>query len=117
MSFVTLLSAGIIPDDALVIRGGKNRPEDILRGTGMHPSGVVGISVECAVGLSVEELSNNIPHGQIGVTTVGEVRQAGGNVVRTSGRKASHATLIGLNHEQASEILNPTISNPSHLSS
>jgi len=27
-----------------------------------------------------------IPHGQIGVTTVGEVRNAGGDVIRTSGR-------------------------------
>lgn len=107
----------IIPDDALVVRGGKNRPEDILRGTGLHPSGVVGISVECAVGLSLEELFANIPHGQIGITTVGEVRQAGGDVIRTSGRKVSHATLIGLGHEQTSELFNPTISNPSRFSS
>ena len=107
----------IVPDEALVIRGGKNRPEDILRGTGLHPSGVVGISVECAVGLSVEELSATIPHGQIGITTVGKIRQAGGDVVRTSGRRVSHATLVGLNHEQASELLNPTMSNPSHCSS
>lgn len=105
----------IIPDDALVVRGGKNRPDDILRGTGLHPSGVVGISVECALGLSLEELSTNIPHGQVGVTTVGAVRTAGGDVLRTSGRRVSHATLIGLNHEQTSELLNPTIPNPSRL--
>jgi hypothetical protein len=35
-----------IPDKALVVRGGRNRPEDIMRGTGTHPSGVTGISVE-----------------------------------------------------------------------
>jgi hypothetical protein len=51
----------IVPDEAIVVRGGKNRPEDILRGTGLHPSGVVGISVECAVGISVEELAAGIP--------------------------------------------------------
>jgi hypothetical protein len=106
----------IIPDEAIVIRGGKNHPEDILRGTGLHPSGLVGISVECAVGLSIDELSSGIPHGQIGMTTVGEVRQAGGDVVRTSGRRSSHATLVGLTHEQASELLNPTMSNPSFSS-
>jgi len=38
-----------IPDEALVVRGGRNRPEDIQRGTGTHPSGVTGISVECGV--------------------------------------------------------------------
>lgn len=105
-----------ILDDALVVRGGKNLPADILRGTGLHPSGVVGISVECAVGLSIEELSENIPHRQIGITTVGEIRQAGGDVIRTSGRRASHATLIGLNHEQISELFNPTVSNPAKYS-
>ncbi|WP_373546757.1 flavoredoxin [Chamaesiphon sp.] len=105
----------VIPDDALVVRGGKNRPEDILRGTGLHPSGVVGISVECAVGLSLEELFASIPHGQIGVTTVGKVRQAGGDVIRTSGRRISHATLSGLDQEQTSELFNPTISNPSRF--
>jgi hypothetical protein len=108
---------GIIPDDTLVVRGEQNRPEDILRGTGLHPSGVVGISVECAVGLSLEELSANIPHGQIGVTTVGKVRQSGGDVIRTSGRKASHATLVGLDHEKTSELFNPTMVNPSRCSS
>jgi hypothetical protein len=103
-----------IPDEALVVRGGKNRPEDILRGTGLHPSGVVGISVECAVGRSIEELAAGIPHRQIGITTVGKIRQAGGDVIRTSGRRVSHATLVGLTHEQTSELLNPTISNPAH---
>jgi hypothetical protein len=107
----------IIPDDALVVRGGKNRPEDILRGTGLHPSGIVGISVECAVGSSLEELSDSIPHRQIGVTTVGKVRQAGGDVIRTSGRRVSHATLIGLDHERTSELFHPNISNPSRFSS
>ena len=63
-----------IPDEALVVRGGRNRPEDIARGTGTHPCGVTGVSVETGPGLSVEELAAAIPHGQIGVTTVGAVR-------------------------------------------
>ena len=33
----------IIPDETLVIRGGKNRPEDITRAIGIHPSGVIGV--------------------------------------------------------------------------
>ncbi len=101
-----------IPDDALVVRGGKNRPEDIRRGSGTHPSGITGISVESGEGVSISELARTIPHGQVGVTTVGEIRKAGGDVVRTSGRSPFHATLTGLTPEQVSELFVPTIPNP-----
>ncbi|GAA6615097.1 flavoredoxin [Scytonema sp. NUACC26] len=101
-----------ILDEALVVRGGRNRPEDIKRGTGMHPSGITGISVECGVGLSISELALTIPHQQVGITTVGEVRKAGGDVIRTSGRSLYHATLTGLTPEQVSALLTPTIPNP-----
>ena len=74
-------SAQRIPDEAFVVRGGRNLAEDIRRGTGTYPCGVTGISVECALGLSVKELAIDIPHGQVGVTTVSEVRKAGGDVV------------------------------------
>ncbi len=47
----------VIRDDALVVRGGKNRPEDIERGTGTHPSGITGVSVESASGATVEQLA------------------------------------------------------------
>jgi len=101
-----------IPDEALVVRGGKNKPADIERGTGTHPSGARGVSVESAAGLSVPELARAIPHGQIGVTTVGAVRAAGGDVIRTTGRTPNHATLTGLTPDQTSELLTPTIPNP-----
>lgn len=101
-----------IPDEALVVRGGRNRPVDILRGTGTHPSGVTGISVESAEGVAVAELAAAIPHGQVGVTTVGAVRKAGGNVIRTAGRSPYHATLTGLTPKQASGLLTPPIPNP-----
>jgi hypothetical protein len=106
-----------IPDEAIVVRGGRNRPEDIQRGTGTHPSGVTGISVECAVGLTIEELSVTIPHGQIGSTTVGEVRKVGGEVIRTSGKSPYHATLTGLTPQQISALLNPTFANPTRQQS
>lgn len=101
-----------IPDEALVVRGGRNQPEDLRRGTRTHPSGITGVSVECAEGTSVEELAAAIPHGQLGVTTVGAVRAAGGDVVRTSGRSPNHATLIGLSPGEASRLLTPVISYP-----
>jgi hypothetical protein len=100
-----------IPDEALVVRGGRNRPEDIQMGIGTHPSGIIGISIQCEVGLSIEELVKVIPHGQIGVTTVGEVRKACGDVIRTSGT-GYHATLTGLTPEQISNLLTPTIPKP-----
>ena len=101
-----------IPDDALVVPGGRNRPIDIERGTGTHPSGITGVSVECAAGVPLEELASRIPHTQIGVTTVGAVRQAGGDVVRTSGRGPHHATLTGLGPEETSRLLTPNVPNP-----
>jgi hypothetical protein len=101
-----------IPDEALVVRGGRNQPDDLRRGTQTHPSGVTGASVECAEELSVEELAAMIPHGQIGVTTVGAIRAAGGDVVRTSGRSSHHATMVGLSPEEASCLLTPTVANP-----
>jgi hypothetical protein len=55
-----------LPDDALVVRGGRNRPEDIERGTATHPSGITGISMVCAAGATVEQLAAAIPHGQVG---------------------------------------------------
>lgn len=104
--------ADTIADDALVVRGGRNRPEDIERGTAMHPSGVTGFSVECNSGHTLEELAAAIPHGQLGVTTVGAIRAVGGDVLRTSGRTPHHATVTGLTPEEASRLLTPTRPNP-----
>jgi hypothetical protein len=101
-----------ISDDAVVVRGGRNAPADLRRGTGTHPSGVTGVSVECATGTSVNELASGLPHNEIGVTTVAAVRAAGGDVVRTSGRSPHHATLVGLSPEKASRLLTPTRLNP-----
>jgi hypothetical protein len=101
-----------IPDEALVVRGGHNQPDDLRRGMRTHPSGVTGASVECADGLSVEALAAAIPHGQVGVTTVGAIRAAGGDVLQTSGRSPHHATVVGLSPEEASRLLTPTVANP-----
>ncbi|MBX3238282.1 MAG: hypothetical protein KIT80_05815 [Chitinophagaceae bacterium] len=100
-----------IPDNAMVVRGGSNTPEMISKGTGTHPEGPTGVSVECG-NCSVQDLSKPLPHGQIGVTTVEKVRNAGGDVIRTSGGSPNHATMTGLSPQKASELLNPTIPNP-----
>lgn len=101
-----------IPDDALVIRGERNLPTDVRRGTQTHSCGVTGASVECAPGMSVEQLAAGIPFRQIGVTTVGAVRESGGDVVRTSGRSPHYVPLVGLSPEEANRLLTPTILNP-----
>jgi hypothetical protein len=102
------MESEVIPDDAIVVRGGRNLPPDIVRGTGTHPSGATGVSVECAAGQTVEDLAKAIPHGQIGTTTVGRVRAAGGDVVRTSGRTANHATLTGLDAKASQKAIGVT---------
>lgn len=101
-----------IPDEAVVVRGGLNRAIDIVRSTGTHPCGVVGVSVESSADVGVLELSRTLPHGKIGVTTVRRVRAAGGDVVRTAGKSTYHATLTGLSPEVTSTLLTPTIVNP-----
>ena len=45
-----------IADEALVLRGGQNRIQDLKRGIGTHPSGIRGVSVESAEGLTIAEL-------------------------------------------------------------
>ncbi len=101
-----------IPDNALVVRGGKNQASDIRRGTDTHPAEITGVSVESAEGVSIAELAQAIPHRQIGITTVADVRKIGGDVVRTAGRSRYHATLTGLTPEQVSKLLTPTVPNP-----
>lgn len=105
-------AAAPLPDDALVVRGGSNTPDHVRGRYGSHPSGVTGVSVHSSPGASVAELAGGIPHGQVGVTTVGKVRAAGGDVIRTSGRSPHHATLTGLTPEQISGLLTPTVPNP-----
>jgi hypothetical protein len=101
-----------LPDDALVVRGGLNRPEHLRAKYRVHPSGIPGLSVHSAPGTSVEELAVGIPNGQVGVTTVGRVRALGGDVIPTRGSSPHHATLTGLTPEQVSGLLNPTVPNP-----
>jgi hypothetical protein len=115
---------GALPDDALVVRGGQNLPENFAQGSGvMVDAGgkVQSVSVNAAPGLSVKELTApdsqagypGVPHNHVGVTTVGKVRALGGNVVPSPRKKhPNHATLSGLTPEQASDLFRPTVKNP-----
>ena len=72
-----------------------------------------GVSVNSAPGKSVAEVSQGIPNGQVGVTTVGDVRKAGGDVVPSpTGNNPNHCTMCGITPEQAEQLFTPTIRNP-----
>jgi hypothetical protein len=113
-----------LPDNALVVRGGRNLPESFAKASGVKvdPSGKVeGMSVNAAAGLSVADLTAanpltgypGIPHNQVGISSVGTVRAAGGDVVSSpTVTNPHHATLSGLTPERASELFRPTVKNP-----
>lgn len=103
---------GIIPDNAIVIRGGRNLADDIARAMGKHPEGVFGFSVVSALNVDLAELTETIPHQQIGITSVEAIRRDGGDVVRTSGRSIHHATVTGIAPDVASRLLTPTQAHP-----
>ncbi|MGL4554281.1 MAG: flavoredoxin [Gemmataceae bacterium] len=114
-----------LPDEALVVRGGMNLPENFARGAGVAAGDggtLQGVSVNSAPGLDVGALTAPDPqtgypgilNNQVGVTTVGSVRAAGGDVVPSPTRaNPNHATLGGLTPEKASELFRPTVRNPS----
>lgn len=116
-----------LPDDALVVRGGQNLPENFAQGSGGHVGSdgkVQGVSVNSGPGLSVEELTApdpqtgypGIPNNQVGVATVGAIRASGGDVVPSPTRtNPNHATLSGLTPQQASDLFRPTRQNPHRI--
>jgi len=113
-----------LPDDALVVRGGLNLPENFAQGSGVSADKggkLQGVSVNCGSVASLEELVNpnpktgypGIPNNQVGVTTVGKIRALGGEIVPSpTGTNRLHGTLSGLTPEQASALFRPIIPNP-----
>jgi hypothetical protein len=113
-----------LPDDALVVRGGMNLPENFIEGAGVEigEDGLLSnVSVNSFGGAGLDTLIATdrkmniagILHGQIGITTAGKIREAGGDVIPSEARKNPyHATLNGLTPAKASELFRPTIPNP-----
>lgn len=84
-----------LTDDTLVVRCGRppvDHPE-VLHGRCLQYQEVFGFSVQCAVGVSLEELAFWCPNNRIGMTTVGEIRRLGYDVVVTPGT-GHHATVV-----------------------
>lgn len=105
-----------LANSALVVRGGSaqgaNSAAGIGKGAGQHPAGPFGFSAESANGSSFCQLCSNVTHNQVGVSTVGQVRAAGGDVISTGGVSPTHATVVGLEPEAASRLFSPAVSNP-----
>ncbi len=115
-----------LPDEALVVRAGQCLPGNFANGTGVTQVGgkLQDVSVQSAPGKSLAELTTpddrigfiGLLHGQVGVTTVGEVRAAGGDVSASPNRNNPyHATLSDLTPEQASALFQPTKKNPGRV--
>ncbi|EMD9442626.1 RHS repeat protein, partial [Burkholderia cepacia] len=105
-----------LPDEAIVCRGGSCTVEKFRQGSGVTVGAdgkLDGVSVNSATGRSLDELTDGIPHGKVGVTTVGNVRAAGGDVVASPTRNnPNHATLSGITAEHAEALMTPTVRNP-----
>jgi len=113
-----------LPDETLVVRGGQCLPENFIRGSATlqgDDGTLEAISVNAAAGRTIEELTApnaqtgypGIPNRQIGVTTVGKIRAAGGNLIcAPSSSNPYHALMSGLTAEQAGQLFRPTRRNP-----
>lgn len=84
-----------LSDQALVVRCGQppfESPIPLHQRCDLHEC-FYGFSVQSADGISLEELASWCPNNKIGVTTVGEIRGLGYDVVMTAGI-GHHATVV-----------------------
>ena len=108
--------AGRLPDSALVCRGGLCTADRFANGTGVTldaAGNLQGVSVQSAAGKTVQELTVGVKNPKVGVTTVGDIRRAGGDVV-PSGTPGNpdHCTMCGITPEKAEELFTPVQPNP-----
>ncbi len=105
-----------LPDSALVCRGGTCTAEKFSSGSGVTADStgkLQGVSVNSSAEKTLEQLTVGIPNKQVGVTTVGNVRRAGGNVTPSpTATNPDHCTLCGITPQQAERLMTPTKKNP-----
>ena len=108
-----------VPPETIVCRGGQCRASNFEPGTGVTPGpgGTLnGVSTQSRPGTTKSSLSvvaQPFPNGQVGVTTVGAIKDAGGrvNFDGTPGNP-NHATVTGLTAQQLETLFTPTVPNP-----
>ncbi|MGH8235610.1 MAG: hypothetical protein ACREXP_01160 [Steroidobacteraceae bacterium] len=107
---------GRLSDSALVCRGGLCTADRFAKGSGVtvDASGnLQNVSVQSAAGKTVEQLTIGVKNPKVGVTTVGDVRRAGGDVVPSPNPgNPYHCTLCGIAPQKAEELFTPVIPNP-----
>jgi len=95
-------AAKALPDEAIVVRGGVATPKQIAEGIGPHRDveGLTGFSAQSRAGATVEELASTggvgggpFPHGQVSVSSAGQLRGVGADVVPSPGAGANHVTV------------------------
>ncbi len=105
-----------LPDSALVCRGGACKAENFLNGSGVTRAGdgtLSGVSTQSRAGASVDELAKPFKNNQVGVTTAGDIRRAGGRVTADGHLgNPNHATVDGLTAQQLERLFSPTRTNP-----
>jgi hypothetical protein len=105
-----------LPDRAPVCRGGLCTADRFANGSGVtidSAGKLQGVSVNSAEGKTVEELCATFPNPKVGVTTVGAIRQAGGDVIPApTANNPDHCTLCDITPEQAEGLFTPIIPNP-----
>ena len=108
-----------LPDNALVCRGGTCTAERFAQGSGVtiDAAGCLrGVSVNSASDKTFVELTATIPNKKVGVSTVGAVRAAGGDVIpRPTSDNPFHCELYGITPEKAEQLFIPTVQNPNIL--
>ena len=100
-----------LSDSTIVCRGGSCTKEAFTNGSGVVTNSSTGklSGISTGIGDSIAAASKNIPHPKIGVTTVREIRAAGGKIVND---RANHATLSEITAEQAAKLFRNVIKNP-----
>ncbi len=105
-----------LPDSALVCRGGLCTADRFAGGSGVKVDAagkMSGASVNSAAGKTLQDLSATIPNPKLGVTSVGDVRGAGGDVVPSpTANNPYHCEMCGITPHQAERLFTPIVPNP-----
>ncbi|MDO9103680.1 MAG: toxin TcdB middle/N-terminal domain-containing protein [Methylovulum sp.] len=100
-----------LPDSALVCRGGLCTTDRFSNGSGVvvdSAGKLQNVSVNSASDKSIRELSNKLPNRKIGVTTVGDVRRAGGDVIASpTTNNPYHCVLCNITPKEAENLFTP----------
>jgi hypothetical protein len=104
-----------VDDAALVCRGGTCTAERFANGSGVAADAagkLSGISVNVGKG-TVGEVAAGLRYKQVGVSTVGEIRAAGGVLTpKATPFNPLHHELSGLSADTLEHLFTPTVRNP-----